>query len=57
MNQKNSKKLSKLKHTEKKRMKSNINSASVTCGTTSNCLINTCAISVPERNEEEKTFE
>ena len=57
MNQKNSKKLSKLKHTEKKRMKNNINSASVTCGTTSNCLINTCAISVLERNEEEKTFE
>ena len=38
-------------------MKNNINSASVTCGATSNCLINTCAISVPERNKEEKIFE
>ena len=52
MNQKNSYKLSKLKHTEKKRKKNNMNSTSMTCGATSHCLLNTRAISVPERNKE-----
>lgn len=59
MIQKDSKQLSKLRHTEKKREKREkyINRASVTCGTTSNCLINICTITVLERNREEKIYE
>ena len=38
-------------HREKEN-ENNINSTSVTCGATSNCLLNTRAISVPERNKE-----
>lgn len=40
-----------------KERENNMNRASVTYGTTSSCLINICAITVPEKDEEEKILE